>query len=285
MKRPLFAAVLIVGLVASAPAAHPAAATATVEVDIGDGPGPANLIVFLPGSGCAPVINQASTFFHGLAGHWRIVALEKPGLDKQLRMGCTPAFHAATDYPALIDRQSRFAADMLAAFPDAPKKVLVGYSEGGTVAGFVAARIPGFTHLIVAAAGAMPGEMESRVSFTRMVGAAAAARLIADIKAAPEALDRFAFGDTYRYWASLFALEPMQAYRTLRLPILMVHGERDGVVPVETTRYAAAEFAAAGLTNLTVRYLPDAGHGLYGAIPAKRAEIWAGARAWLDAAP
>jgi predicted esterase len=241
--------------------------------------------VFVPGSGCAPVRDQMTGFFRGLPGHWRIVALEKPGLDGQLRIGCSSAFHAATDYAALITRNTQFAAHVLAHNPTAPRKVLVGYSEGGTVAPFVAASAAGFSHVIVAAAGAMPGELETRLSFSRIFGAGQADAIITEIKAAPRALDRYALGETFRYWASLFALTPMSAYQKVGAPILMLHGEKDHVVPVETTRYAVAQFAKQARTNLTAIFLRDAGHGLYASDGAKRAAMWRDAAAWLARHP
>jgi pimeloyl-ACP methyl ester carboxylesterase len=284
MKRTLGAALFALGLAAAVFRAHPAAA-GPVELEIGAGPATAGLIVCIPGSGCTPAANQARDFFRGMPGHWRITVLEKPGLDGRIRFGCSAAFHAATDYASLIARQSQFAAQMLAQHHDAPVKLLVGYSEGGTVAPYVAAAAPGFTRMIVAAAGAMPGEAETQISFAQVFGSDGARRTIAAIKSAPTALDRFALGETYRYWASLFDLQPMQAYRALALPVLMIHGDRDTVVPVEATRFARAQFAAFGQTNLTVHELPGAGHGLFAGNPAKRGAMWAQAAVWMQAQP
>jgi hypothetical protein len=57
-----------------------AAELQTVDLEIGAAGAPANqpagLIVFVPGSGCAPVRDQMIAFFTGLPGHWRIVAQE-----------------------------------------------------------------------------------------------------------------------------------------------------------------------------------------------------------------
>jgi pimeloyl-ACP methyl ester carboxylesterase len=202
-------------------------------------------------------------------------------LDGRLRIGCSSAFHLATDYAALIARNTQFAARMVQLHPSAPRKVLIGYSEGGTVAPFVAASVTGFSHVIVAAAGAMPGEAETRLSFSQMFGANRAETLIGEIKAAPRALDRYAVGETYRYWASLFALTPMSAYQKVSVPILMVHGEKDRVVPAAATRYAAAQFAQRAQSNLTTLFLRDAGHGLYSTDAGKRAAMWRAAATWL----
>lgn len=61
----------------------------------------------------------------------------------------------------------------------------------------------------------------------------------------------------------LVAPERLAAETVSRPPILLIHGEADGVVPVAETRAAARTLAAAGFT-VESHYRPDLDHGIDG---------------------
>jgi pimeloyl-[acyl-carrier protein] methyl ester esterase len=110
---------------------------------------------------------------------------------------------------------------------------------------------------------------------------AAVVRGFADACAAPDG------GDAARSWwvaqagrhgphalgrglAALAALDLRGALRRLRLPVRLVHGERDGVVPL-----ASAAALAAGCADARLTVLPGRGHALPFTAPAEVAAVLA----------
>jgi pimeloyl-ACP methyl ester carboxylesterase len=257
----------------------------TAQLRLGDPREPQNLIMFLPGSGCEPAAKQMAAFFVGLKGHWKIIAFEKPGVRRFQPFGCTSAFTAVADYDKLIERQARLARGALAAHREAPLKVLVGYSEGGLAAPAVAAAAPGFTHLVVASAGGMDGDALTYSLGASLSGPEKAARRIAAVEETPDAIDRFAWDDSYAYLSSLMRLRPLQFYAKLDLPILLIHGGRDRDVPPQSSEIAAAAFARAGKTNLTLAIEPGLDHRLGLDDRAAQTKLLAKLHAWLAPTP
>ncbi|MFZ4071009.1 MAG: alpha/beta fold hydrolase [Caulobacterales bacterium] len=281
----LAAALAVCGIVAIAWLGTLRLPFAVAQLSIGDPDLPENLIVFLPGSGCEPAARQATKFFTGLTGRWKVVALEKPGVRRFQPFGCTAEFTLNADFDKLIARQTQFARGVLAAHPEAKLKVLVGYSEGGLAAPEVAAGAPGFTHLVAASAGAMDGEALVYAAGAQLSGPVKAARRMAAITQTPDAIDRFAWNDSYAYLSSLMRLRPLSAYAKLDLPILMIHGGRDAEVPLAATEIAQRAFSRAGKTNLTVSIDPRSDHRLGLDDPQKQAVLLAKMLNWMAPAP
>jgi pimeloyl-ACP methyl ester carboxylesterase len=281
----MVAAVAFGGLIAVALIANLALRNDVTQLTIGDRNQPQNLAIFIPGSGCEPAAAQARAFFTGIEGHWRVLVREKPGLRMFQPFGCTAAFRAEARMDLLIARQTQFAKASLAAFPDAPIKMLVGYSEGGLAAPFVARDAPGFTHLLVAASGAMPGDELVHQMGVQLSGAQKANRRIAAIEAAPRALDRFVWDDTYAYLGSLMRLQPLSAYADLDLPIYMLHGADDQDVPPRAAEMARSAFDAAGKSNLTLKVARGYGHRLGFDSPPAQLVLWSGIDKWLAEPP
>jgi pimeloyl-ACP methyl ester carboxylesterase len=73
---------------------------------------------------------------------------------------------------------------------------------------------------------------------------------LAEIRSQPDS-ERMWMGHPYRYWASYLWDTPLADLMELRVPILMIHGERDARVPVLSARTVREEFERAGRTNLT----------------------------------
>ncbi|HPF27378.1 MAG TPA: alpha/beta hydrolase, partial [Steroidobacteraceae bacterium] len=253
------------------------------ELTIGASRDDGGLIVFVPGSGCEPVGSQVQSMFHDAPGNWYIMTREKQytrSLPFAL-LGCSNEFHHHTTYPQLIKEQIEFARAAIAANPDTCRRVLIGYSEGGTVAPFVAAAVPGFTHVIVLSAGAMRGEDELRTTLAIDNEAGAVDRIIRAIRAAPRDIRNEIQGEKYRYWASMLDLEPMQAYQGIDTPVLMLHGDTDTVVPVAAALFARARAQVLGKRNMTVEVLPRLGHGLGLDSADGRARFWRRVNDWL----
>lgn len=275
------AALALAGIIGAAwlatiPLRHPVA-----QISLGAPRGAENLIVFMPGSGCEPAAKQAAAFFAGLTGRWKIVALEKPGVRRFALFGCSAEFTSQADFDKLIARQANFARGVLAAHPDAPLKVLVGYSEGGLAAPAVAAAAPGFTHLVAASAGAMDGDALLYALGAKLSGPDKAARRLAAIEQSSQAIDRFAWQDSYAYLASLMRLRPLNDYAKLDLPILLIHGGRDDAIAPASSEIAAAAFARAGKSNLTLLIEPQLDHDLGLKDSAVQANLLAKTQAWM----
>jgi predicted esterase len=234
-----------------------------------------DLAVFIGGSGCNSALPQSQRFLSGLNGSWSVAVREKP------EDGA--ACEAGNRYPALIVANTEFAQTALSRHPQARRRMLIGYSEGGTIAPFIAAALPGqFTHLAIMAAGALRGVDEIEMMATRAGGPLKAKADLARIIAAPSDTDRTLMGETLAYWHSMLEIEPMRAYRQLgQTPILMVHGDDDQVVPVAGTLFAQKSFQELGLNNLNVRLLPGIGHGLGLASPRGQARMAVILNTWL----
>jgi predicted esterase len=234
-----------------------------------------DLAVFIGGSGCSSAWPQSQRFLSGLNGSWSVAVREKP----EDRAAC----EAGNLYPALIEANTEFARTALGRHPNARRRLLIGYSEGGTIAPFIAAALPGqFTHLAIMASGALKGSDEIKLMATRASSPQKAEADLARIIAAPSDTDHTLMGETLAYWHSMLAIEPMQAYKQLsQIPILMVHGDDDQVVPVEGTLFAQRTFRELGLNNLDVRLLPGLGHGLGLASARGQAKMAALLNDWL----
>jgi pimeloyl-ACP methyl ester carboxylesterase len=244
----------------------------------------ADLVVFIPGSGCEDPARQMERLFADAEADWLVTARPKRGVASGASglFPCSDGFEQGAVYPRLIADNTAFAAEVLGAPQPGGRRILLGYSEGGTVAPFVAAAAGGFTHLVVLAAGALRGEDELRLTLARSGrDGPAVDRTLAAIRAAPDDESSVVLGETYRYWASMLAIDPMQAYARLSLPILMIHGDRDTIVPVEGTLHARDQFAALGKTNLAVEILAGAGHGLGLGARQGRIRLWTRVSRWL----
>lgn len=144
--------------------------------------------------------------------------------------------------------------------------VLLGASEGGDVAAAIAARTPRVTHVILLGAGGGWTQEEEFRHFLRTTGrcldladeATLDAR-VADIKAHPDA-DTLWAGHPYRRWSSFMFRRPGDDLLKVDRPILLVHGDRDSSVPVESARALKGMFDGAGKTNLTLVEIPGADH-------------------------
>ena len=85
-------------------------------------------------------------------------------------------------------------------------------------------------------------------------------RLYQDVKKQPNNIKRKAIGQTYKYWASILPVDPMQSLNKLSIQILAAIGENDDMVPVESVHFLRNEFERLNKENLTVKIFPDCDH-------------------------
>lgn len=75
--------------------------------------------------------------------------------------------------------------------------------------------------------------------------------VMADIKAAPDSMDKTYLGWPYRRWSGFMSYRPIDELVKIDIPVLVVHGGKDINTPVESSKMIAEEFSKHGKTNLT----------------------------------
>jgi pimeloyl-ACP methyl ester carboxylesterase len=141
--------------------------------------------------------------------------------------------------------------------------ILIGGSEGGDVAAAAAAAEPAVTHLVLLASGGGLSQAEELRLLVRRPGGTPGIRDEADldaalarIRAAPRSTGRW-LGLPHHRWSSYLWDPPVRDLLRRPVPTLVVHGDADDAVPVESARALAAALAAAGRRDL--RYVELAG--------------------------
>ena len=145
--------------------------------------------------------------------------------------------------------------------------IVLGASEGADVASAVAARAKNVTHVILLGGGGGWTQEEEFRHFIRTkgeyMGMKSAAELdarVADVKAHPDA-DTMWAGHPYRRWSTFMFARPADDLLKVECPILLVHGDKDESVPIESARALAEAFRIAGKTNLKLVEIVGADHG------------------------
>ena len=254
------------------------------------GPGPHPAIVYVPGSG--PETRRIPRYVGDFLAYHGVAVLVT---DKRGTGGSTGQWnilgHAdwATDVEAQLDFL-RTQRDV-----DTTRLGLLGNSEGGFVVPVVAARRSDVRFLVCRVCSVLPGApvlIDFQTGILRRSGAAEA-----DVALAGELLERtmryalartgynslvaFAARREGRPWRGVFpaavipapgardwdvyravlVVDPREHYARLRIPALVVLGERDDRILVDKHR-AAFESLARGGGNLTLWVIPEASHGL-----------------------
>src|SRR5712691_5885343 len=127
--------------------------------------------------------------------------------------------------------------------------VLFGGSEGGAAVSMLAPRVRPTAVVVFSTA---PGR-SFRESFKLAVPPEVAAQAdseFAKIKADPLSPKLWG-GNSYRWWADILDHDLTADLLSVRVPILIVHGERDRSGPVQVARKVRDDFRRAGRCNLT----------------------------------
>ena len=85
-------------------------------------------------------------------------------------------------------------------------------------------------------------------------------RAVRKIKLRPTLTDHYYFGWTYAKWADYLSYRPIQDLVKISIPILVIHGDQDLNIPVESSRYIQRAFQKNKKTNLTYIELPNSNH-------------------------
>lgn len=140
------------------------------------------------------------------------------------------------------------------------KIVLLGISEGGTIAAEVARQVHQINLLAVIGSGGMTQADELKWLYPDQ--STNLDSLYADIKRSPNSTDKMAMGYTYRYWADILFIESASIFLQLNIPILVGMGGNDQNVPVQSGRYLKTIFEKNKKNNLQYIEYKNAGHTL-----------------------
>ncbi|MCU7905325.1 MAG: prolyl oligopeptidase family serine peptidase [Candidatus Thiodiazotropha sp. (ex Epidulcina cf. delphinae)] len=242
----------------------PVAATpATTIYAFDSGSNPSHAILFLTGSGCASLVNYLRPYLDGLRGPFRIFALEKPGIQyRDTGLFCSDEFLAENYFAARRDRALAVTDWLLSGGAGLFEKVsLFGVSEGGVIAGEIAALRSGISSVAIIGSGGMSQRQALRILYARGEISMDIDALEKKVSRSPNSFDK-SFGQTYRYWSSYFDVSPTEALLLVNAPILAIMGVKDSSEPIESLDYLVQAFENAGKKNLEVKRLEDANHVL-----------------------
>jgi esterase/lipase len=108
-------------------------------------------------------------------------------------------------------------------------------------------------------------------------------RLYKEVKEHPKSIEMQTLGHTYKYWASILPVDPMQSLKKVTIPIFVAIGENDDSIPVESVHFMRAEFEMLNKKNLTVKIFPDCDHVLNSSKGVNyRNELFKDVTKWLD---
>lgn len=232
-------------------------------INKGDPEKPDTLLFFVGGSGHVSHNYYLESFFSKLRGNITIYALQKRHVDHRETgaFEASDAFDRSNFYSQLVKDQEEFIRSLLGKNRSVRKRVIVfGVSEGGNIAAQLASEIPQITHLVTLGSGGMVGIDEFRLwgkAYNMDFD-----RLYQEVKKHPDSIKHRALGQTYKYWASILPVNPMQSLEKLTIPILVTIGANDEMTPIESVNFLHDEFDRLGKKNLTVKIFPDCNHVL-----------------------
>jgi pimeloyl-ACP methyl ester carboxylesterase len=213
-------------------------------------------IVYITGSDDRSVLS-ATGHLAGLAGMgMSVFSAERRGVGPEglfdpdaALAGCTKQRRVA-DTLAVIDFASR-AVDQTAPL------VLIGSSEGGDVAAAAARRNPRVTHLILIGCGGGWTQADELRHLAMRTDEPLGGLTPSDVEAGlaramrqPDSSDRW-LGHPLRRWSSFAFQRAADDVEGLSIPVLLLHGDRDQSVPVESARALFDQVRASADTPIT----------------------------------
>ncbi|HMN43050.1 MAG TPA: alpha/beta fold hydrolase [Povalibacter sp.] len=243
---------------------------------------PAPLLLMIQGSGCVPVMNiqpggAYSTLFNllpfGNEGRFTVLSVEKPfagvapGQDPGTAQSCSADFNADFTAESWLEAL-RASLDDARRLPwvDKSRTVVFGISEGAVMGALLAGHDDRITD-VISIGGSGTTQLFDFISLsyqrcfdvsTCLTDVDNQARAIA---ADPTSATSFAWGHSYKRWASFFRVDPAEELLRSRARFYLAFGTHDEAVPALSQEIAVAKLMAAG-RDLTVRRVPNAGHNL-----------------------
>lgn len=154
------------------------------------------------------------------------------------------------------------------------KVYILGGSEGGLLAPILANSIPETTKTVIMAGGTgwtmreemlflLEAKLKKQGLEEKIVkNEIKKMNLVFDDAILNPTSDKSYYGNsnTHKWWASILNLRPLNLMLKQDFPILMVHGDRDDSVPVESARATVSTFQSVGKSNLTYVEYKDLDH-------------------------
>jgi pimeloyl-ACP methyl ester carboxylesterase len=245
------------------------------------------VLLFIAGSGCQSLFQRIGERVGGgyqnlmlahAGARVRILVVEKPGV-KYLDAPAQPGSALGASQQFLSEHTlPRWAEANIAALRgvwtmpeiDRSLTLVVGHSEGGSVAAKVAAELPEVTH-VASLAGGGPTQLFDFVANASRVGPddkpGDASRRIRDLYAEwtkiqndPESISQFWLGHPYRRWSSFLKYSVLEGLTHTKARIYLAHGTRDTVIPVASHDMLVSELKVRG-HDVTSERLEGADHG------------------------
>jgi pimeloyl-ACP methyl ester carboxylesterase len=256
-------------------------------------PTPAPLMLMIQGSGCEPIMHIAetgsySTMYnlipYAAQGRFTVLAVEKPfarvvpNQQAGSAQGCGAEFNA--DFTAeswLVALQASLADARRLPWVDRRRTLVFGTSEGAVMASLLAASDERVTDAVVIG-GSGTTQLFDFIAFAyqrcfdRSQCVAEIERQARAIAAAPQSATDFAWGHPYKRWTSFFGVDPGAALLRSRARVYVAFGTADSSVPAISQELIVARLMSAG-RDVTVRRVPNAGHGLTSAGAADWSEV------------
>jgi pimeloyl-ACP methyl ester carboxylesterase len=310
--------VLLLALVSSPAEAGSAAFSESLKVPRVDGTlvdvhlqrpstaGKVPLLVYIDGSLCIPSTYNESVAWllekSDGARPFALAVIEKPGptipaLNAEGNIEIGPDFQCSAEFRQHYSIDQR-VIDHLRALQHLNRhaswwngELLVwGFSDGGRIGAQLAAYYPQTKAVALVGVGGgmrMADSMEAMVCSGPKDTAACGEALrkeMDEIRAAPvPTRDWMGESNTYATWASRLDAVEANVLRDLKAPLLVVHGERDGSVPVASARKLAELMQGSGVV-FRYREIPGMRHSLWGtATPQESEALHQEVLEWLTA--
>lgn len=245
------------------------------------------LVLYIQGSGCTPPFsgldtpNRYSTLYSWLplaaSQRYAVMAVDKPYQSEAPQqgqpgtaIGCGGAFNQHFSYDAWLATLQRALRHALARPEvDARRVLVIGFSEGATMAAGLARAVPAITDVVLVGATG-PTQLFDFASAIHASGAPDADKLrqlqeldatFKAIRAEPASTGKFAWGHTYLRWSSFFAQSTAANLAQSQARVYLASGMQDKNVPILSTEVLYAHLQAQG-RDVTFRRVPGAGHSL-----------------------
>ncbi len=246
----------------------------------------APLVLFIQGSGCAPALFEtapgkpAATVFAliplGRAGKHAAMVVEKPyapatpPASQDGATACPAAFNAHFSMDSWLAALKTALGHALALpHVDRTRVLVIGVSEGATMAAALARDMPEVSHVALLGATG-PSQYYDFVVNAYAQGSDDADRLrrlqeldatYAAIAADPASSSKFAWGHPYKRWSSFFKESSLENLARSKARVYIVSGMRDVNVPTLSSEVLFADLKTRG-RDVRIRRIPDAGHDL-----------------------
>ena len=232
---------------------------------------PGQTIILVSGSGCDDFATRLPMFFEHYTETPNVYYLEKPGVSKGSDgEKCSAAFTASDQFEHRLSDHLKFIEQV----PDLKKMparsiAVLGFSEGGALAPYIARDSKKIGWLVTAGSGGMKQSEEFLLFADRGVAPYANPfsrpyfqHIYDDVKRHSKSLKKEFFGHSYAYWSGRLFADPLKVYATLDIPMLAAMGEKDESVPIESGHVLRDYFAKHTEKDFQFIEFAGANHGL-----------------------